>query len=113
MGTTTTTKVAATAAGVTRATLVMNNSQAGDDRKYDVQAEVSAYAKQCESISNGKVTDRASGNPVADFSTYNPTSGQMSVNFNSASASRTEVLAAIDAFVAGAIAIAEKDLTIA
>ena len=108
---------AATVRSMVSATVVMDNSAAGDDRAYDVQAEVTVRGTTVEAVNNGVVRERSETQAqVADFSTYDPHGGQMLVGFSGGYAesttSRVAIMTAIDSLMAGTSAAAGSILNV-
>ena len=104
---------AATVRSMVSATVVMDNSAAGDDRAYDVTVRGTTV----EAVNNGVVRERSETQAqVADFSTYDPHGGQMLVGFSGGYAesttSRVAIMTAIDAFMAGTSAAAGSILNV-
>lgn len=106
------------------ATVVMDN-WTDTARKYAVTADVTVNGEAISSVDSGVVSDPATGARLAEFSAYNPRQGQMNVNFSESGydtaiagagdttpVSRTEIMEAIESFMAAAAQAAEGLLNV-
>lgn len=90
-------------ASVREATLRVDNL--GDaTRLHDLRAEVSFHDGRCQCVREGTVTETGVEGHIASFQTYNPTSGELGITFNT-KAGRGAIMGEVEDFVTAAASL--------
>lgn len=90
-------------ASVPDATLRVDNL--GDaSRLHDLRAEVSFHDGRCKCVREGTVTEPGAEGHIASFQTYNPTSGELGITFNTKSG-RGAIMGEVEDFLTAAVSL--------
>lgn len=78
-----------------------------EETGYTITANVAVATRYCESITDGRIAD-PDGRLIADFNTWQPSDGSMSINFQPGLYDRSMIAQAIATFITKTTEMAEE-----